>query len=398
MSGRWKRHLLGGGVVVAALKAAHIFATDDWEDVISYPTRRWKKVLRNWSGQPKPHIPHVVVLGTGWGALSFLRHVDPEDMRVTIVSPRSFFFYTPLLAGTAIGTVGHQSIIEPIRWYCNNDMCGSGVSYVQAECSHISVEEKRVLCTSFAQSSDNGLPFSIPYDHLIIAVGAQPATFNIPGVTENAHFMKEIADSMDVQNNILQNLEKANTILVSSGDEGLQNEEAAEIDRLLHWVIVGGGPTGVELVAEITDFIQRDVAKYFPNLHNRCRVTLLEAAGKLLSTFDASTSCYAKDVLESRGALVLTDTMVTRIDATSVSIKTRHEISGLAGALSKLPATLLEQSCPRSDRKSIEVKDIDFVEDEIRSGVVVWAGGITMRPFVKDFVQTQVFLHCFTFR
>jgi hypothetical protein len=103
MSIRWKRHLSGAAAVGVLAKALQITAADDWEDALSYPERKWSIFVKNRlsgkPGDPKRDIPHVVVLGSGWGAMSFVRHIDPAEMRVTVVSPRSFFFYTPLLAG-----------------------------------------------------------------------------------------------------------------------------------------------------------------------------------------------------------------------------------------------------------------------------------------------------------
>lgn len=388
MSHRWAKRITGLAVTGVAAKAVHLTITDEWADVLSYPERQIKKFV---SKAGKDQKPHVVVLGTGWGALSFLRHIDRDEMRVTVISPRSFFFYTPLLAGTATGTVGHHSIIEPIRWYCSNKLNsdGSGVNFVQAECQDILVKDKKIVCRSnnaSHSSKNHAVDFSIPYDHLVIAVGAEPATFNIPGVKENTFKMKEIADSIDVQDKILRNLEKANTLLSTASDGTVDASTAAEVDRLLHWVIVGGGPTGVELVAEITDFIQTDVAKYFPNLKDKCRVTLVEATDKLLSTFDPSTSAYSRSVLERRGAVVLTNTMVTKIEEESLAIKTKRVENDVD--VSVLPASLVKNACDAAGKQAVAVGE--FMQDEVNAGLVVWAGGITMRPFMRKFINTQV--------
>jgi hypothetical protein len=102
--------LVAGG---ATLKAVHITLNEDWDSVLyslkkSYKTLFdfdiLKDVKPNYDKQ-KSKLPKVVILGTGWGAMSFLQNLDQDDVEITIVSPRSFFFYTPLLAGTAVGTV-----------------------------------------------------------------------------------------------------------------------------------------------------------------------------------------------------------------------------------------------------------------------------------------------------
>lgn len=102
--------LVAGGIV---MKAFHITMNDDWDSVL-YSLKKSCKTLCSFDvlkdvrpsyDQKKPKLPKVVILGTGWGAMSFLQNLDQDDVDITIVSPRSFFFYTPLLAGTAVGTV-----------------------------------------------------------------------------------------------------------------------------------------------------------------------------------------------------------------------------------------------------------------------------------------------------
>jgi hypothetical protein len=97
--------LVAGG---AALKAVHITLNDDWDSVL-YSLKKCYRSLLGYTVlkdvKQSSKLPKVVILGTGWGAMSFLQNLDQDDVDITIVSPRSFFFYTPLLAGTAVGTV-----------------------------------------------------------------------------------------------------------------------------------------------------------------------------------------------------------------------------------------------------------------------------------------------------
>ena len=194
-----KKVLYRGGALLGAagvLKAAHLTAEDEW-DTVWYALRKKKNAMAallgtNVATRP-PTKPKVVVLGTGWGALSFLQHLDEDDVQLTIVSPRSFFFYTPLLAGTAVGTVSNRSIVEPIRWYFNRSG-HSGASFVQATCDKVDLKKKLVTCTDI-----RGKSVTVPYDYLVVSVGAEPATFGIHGVQEHATFMKEVEDGMKVR-------------------------------------------------------------------------------------------------------------------------------------------------------------------------------------------------------
>jgi hypothetical protein len=103
--------LVGGA---ATLKVIQITLNDDWEHVMYRFRKSFQKqsafdivkdVKINYTKNGRADKPKVVILGTGWGAMSFLQSLDQDDIEVTIISPRSFFFYTPLLAGTAVGTV-----------------------------------------------------------------------------------------------------------------------------------------------------------------------------------------------------------------------------------------------------------------------------------------------------
>jgi NADH:ubiquinone reductase (non-electrogenic) len=182
--------------IAGSFKLAQISANDDW-DLLEY---KIKKNINKLLGS-SPSIKNkskVVVLGSGWGAISFIQQLDKDKFDITVVSPRSYFFYTPLLAGTATGTVSASSIMEPIRWYCEQ---GNATTFIQAECSDIDISKKTLKCIGVNQ---NVPPFEINYDQLVIAVGAEPATFNIPGVKEHATFMKEIEDGMSVKSQILQ--------------------------------------------------------------------------------------------------------------------------------------------------------------------------------------------------
>lgn len=210
MYSRLRMGVFGTAGVAAAAKALMLTFNDDWDDV-----RVAAKNLVTFSSSPKPK-PRVVVLGSGWGALSFIRKLDQSEVDLTIVSPRPFFFYTPLLAGTATGTVSSSSIVEPIRWFCDRVGHG-GARYIQADCTSIDPHTKRLSCTIPAATHTPLTPstLALEYDYLVISVGAEPATFNIPGVREHTRFIKEVEDGIAIQRDILQKLELASALQVA---------------------------------------------------------------------------------------------------------------------------------------------------------------------------------------
>lgn len=193
----------------------------------------------NYSGKPR-----VVVLGTGWSSFAFAKNLKREAFDVTIVSPRNHMLFTPLLASTAVGTLEFRSISQPVK----NSM--RDVHFVKGEATKLDTTTKTVVAetstlTSKGEHISQRVQVTIPYDVLVIGVGARNNTFNIVGVEENLFFLKELGEARSIRQRIIQNVEMATFGGVSQ----------AERRRLLSFVIIGGGPTGVEFSAELHDFV-----------------------------------------------------------------------------------------------------------------------------------------------
>ena len=118
--------------------------------------------------------------------------------------------------------------------------------------------------------------FDLPYDVLVVAVGAEVNTFNVPGVAQHAHFLKEIKDARRIRVAVSDCFESAAT----------PGQSAAERRRLLNFVIVGGGPTGIELGGELLDLIEQDLKKVFPREAAEAKIVIVEAMGSILNTYD----------------------------------------------------------------------------------------------------------------
>ncbi|KAL2897302.1 Internal alternative NAD(P)H-ubiquinone oxidoreductase A1 mitochondrial [Bienertia sinuspersici] len=132
--------------------------------------------------------------------------------------------------------------------------------------------------------------FKVAYDKLVIAVGADPLTFNITGVKEHATFLREVNHAQEIRKKLLSNI-------MFSQSPGISDEERR---RLLHCVVVGGGPTGVEFSGELSDFIKGDVKQRYAHVKDHIKVTLIEA-NELLSSFDVGLRDYAVNQLKKSG-------------------------------------------------------------------------------------------------
>ncbi|XP_014664951.1 PREDICTED: internal alternative NAD(P)H-ubiquinone oxidoreductase A1, mitochondrial-like isoform X1 [Priapulus caudatus] len=251
--------------------------------------------------------PQLVILGTGWGSYSVLRHIDKSMYDVVVVSPRNHFLFTPLLASTTVGTLEFRSVIEPVR----DTIFRNAHHFHLAKAVSLDMANKIVKCQSTL--SDNA--YDISYDKLVIGVGAVANTFNIPGVEEHAIFLKEISDARKIRNRILANFEMAL-------EPGIRT---AEQKRLLSTVIVGGGPTGVEFGAELYDFVRQDVSRLYGEQAKQVNVTLIEAS-QILSMFDARLRKYAEKKIRERDRFNLLQAVVAEVRKDGVILKDGSEI------------------------------------------------------------------------
>ncbi|KAI3457244.1 hypothetical protein Pfo_013907 [Paulownia fortunei] len=284
----------------------------------------------------------VVVLGTGWAGTSFLKSLKHPSYDVQVVSPRNYFAFTPLLPSVTNGTVEARSIVEPIRNIVRKKKFD--VQFKEAECYKIDTQNKKVYCRSTQQNNLGGSEeFTVDYDYLVIAMGARANTFNTPGVVEHAHFLKEIEDAQRIRRTVIDCFERAS--LPSVSDE--------ERKRILHFVVVGGGPTGVEFAAELHDFVIEDLAKLYPTLKDHVRITLLEAGDHILNMFDKRITLFAEEKFQRDGIDLKVGSMVTKVTETEISTK---------------------------ERTTGQTVSIPY-------GMVVWSTGIGTRPVVMDFMK-----------
>jgi len=269
--------------------------------------------------------PRLVILGSGFGGYSLARNLRRGPFEVTVVSPRNYFVFSPLLPSAVVGTVELRSILEPVRRRVRS------ARLVEAKAERVDWDARVVHCRSAV--SDEQL--AIPFDFLVVAVGAAVADYGIPGVAEHALHLQDIGDARAIRGRVLLQLARADL-------PGLPDEE---VRRRLTLVVCGGGATGVEIAAEVHDLLEEELREVFPNVARRARVVLLEAAPRLLGGFDAALAEYTGAHFRREGIEVRTSTPVGRIEADRVVLADGSEVP---------------------------------------YGMVVWAGGLAPRPFVRE--------------
>ncbi|KAL9453506.1 hypothetical protein AB3S75_009165 [Citrus x aurantiifolia] len=290
-------------------------------------------------GEKEREKKRVVLLGTGWAGISFLKDLDVSSYDVQVVSPQNYFAFTPLLPSVTCGTVEARSIAEPVRNIVKKR--SAEIQFWEAEAIKIDAAKNEVFCKSNIDKETRD--FSLEYDYLIIAVGAQVNTFGTPGVLENCHFLKELEDAQKIRRTVTDCFEKA--VL-----PGLSEEERK---RNLHFVIVGGGPTGVEFAAELHDYIQEDLINLYPTIKDLVRITLIQSGDHILNSFDERISSFAEKKFQRDGIEVLTECRVVNVSDKEITMKIKS-----TGAVCSIP-----------------------------HGLVLWSTGVGTRPAIKDFME-----------
>ncbi|KAK9838284.1 hypothetical protein WJX81_002324 [Elliptochloris bilobata] len=262
----------------------------------------------------------VVVLGSGWGAGTFVKNlakrVTGRDgwYDVTIVSPRNFFTYTPLLPGAATGTVELRSITEAVR----SLVAGTGIKYMEAQCIGIDTVNKTIMCSYNKAFRDLGEAhtFTVPYDVLVFATGAVTNTFRTPGCEEHSYFLKEASHAHAIRQRINECFEVAS----------LPDTTAEQRKKLLSFIVVRGGPTGVETAAELHDMFAEDLLpRYFPDLKEDVSIKLIDTKDHLLSCYDRAISDYTGAFFKRQGIQVLSESHVSSVDGDGVMIKCKGD-------------------------------------------------------------------------
>ncbi|KAK8955263.1 hypothetical protein KSP40_PGU011603 [Platanthera guangdongensis] len=243
---------------------------------------------------PGKEKPRVVVLGSGWAGCRMMKSIDTNLYDVVCVSPRNHMVFTPLLASTCVGTLEFRSVAEPIGRIQPAISHAPGSYFFLSRCTALGPESHTVQCETVTDDASSASlepwKFQVSYDKLVIALGAEASTFGIHGVEEHAIFLREVHHAQEIRRKLLLNL-------MLSDVPGISEEEKR---RLLHCVVIGGGPTGVEFSGELSDFIISDVHDRYAHVKEYIHVTLIEA-NEILSSFDVRLRQYAMKQLTKSG-------------------------------------------------------------------------------------------------
>lgn len=239
----------------------------------------------------------VVIVGGGFGGLAAAKALARAPVEITLIDRQNHHLFQPLLYQVATAALSPADIAWPIRRILRRQ---SNVQVLMADVTGVDSTQQQVLMGEER----------LPYDYLVLATGATHAYFGHDDWAEHAPGLKEISDATDIRTQILTAFEKAEA-----------ETDSAQRSMLLTFVIVGGGPTGVEMAGAIAELGRKALATDFRRIDPRTtRVVLVEAGQHLLPSFPNPLSDYAKRALEKLGVEVRLGSPVTHCDAQGVRL------------------------------------------------------------------------------
>jgi NADH dehydrogenase len=244
--------------------------------------------------------PRVVVIGAGFGGLSAARQLARAPVEIILVDQNNFHTFQPLLYQVATAGLGPGDVAYPVRTIFRRR---DNVRFIHARVTGVELEARRVHL-------DEGVA-DLAYDYLVVATGATAASFGIPGVAEHAFRLYTLADARRLRNHVLSVLERAD------------GEDKAPV-----FLVVGGGPTGVETAGALVELVGTSVRHDRLQIDpHRARIVLFDALDGLLTGFSDRGGRYAQRVLKSRGVELQLGTRVAEVHPGGVRLASGEEVS-----------------------------------------------------------------------
>lgn len=242
--------------------------------------------------------PHVVIVGAGFGGIRAAQALAKADIRITLIDKHNYHLFQPLLYQVSTAGLSVDDIAYPVRAVLREQ---KNIEFRMAEVTGIHFGEKRI-------STDNG---SIDYDYLLLATGGMTNYFGMESVAANTFSMKTLDEAVTIRNHVLKMFELAS-----------QEKDADKRRALLTFVVVGGGPTGVESAGALSELIYYVLAKEYHNLNfKEVRIMLVEASCGLLPAMPADLQDATVETLIRKHVEVRLCVQVTDFNGSQLSLK-----------------------------------------------------------------------------
>lgn len=253
------------------------------------------------------NIRRIVIVGGGFGGIYTLKNLhkifhNKNEIKVTLVNENNYFLFTPLLHEIATGNINPENAIEPIQ-----KVLGCCIdNLVVGKVLRIDNKNKKIETTE-------GM---LDYDYLVLAPGAETNFYDIQGAEKYSYILKNLNDAIEIKNNFIDTLQLASKM-----------DASEERRNLLRFVVVGGGPTGVEMVSEMQEFLKGTFSKYYnKELINDVSVILVHSGEELLPQFPKSLRGRALRILKRKGIEVRLNTKVVEVFEDGIKFVSREEL------------------------------------------------------------------------
>ena len=249
-------------------------------------------------------MKRVVIVGMGFGGIRAAHGLAGKGLDVLVLDRQNFHLFQPLLYQVATAMLGQESIAHSIRSIIRHYR---GVRFEMAEVQSIDLEHRQVVTANAG---------TIPYDYLVVAAGSVTNFFGNAEVQQHAFDLKQLQDAVTLRNHVLGVFERA-----------VKETDSAKREALMTFVVVGGGPTGVEFAGSLSELIHHVLTKDYPELPvHKSRILMLEASDRLMGPFPKKLQGYARRRLERMGVKVRLKTPVSGATPERVLLKDGTEI------------------------------------------------------------------------
>ena len=285
---------------------------------------------------PATRLPRIVVIGAGFAGLNLIKKLRNKPVQIVLLDKNNFHQFQPLLYQVAIAGLEPDSIVSPIRKLFQGY---KNLVYRMAEVVRVEPETNRVF-TNIGW---------VRYDYLVLATGSRTNYYGLKDVERNSVGLKDIRDALDIRSWVLHNLEEAAITC-----------DQKEKDSLTNFVIVGGGPAGVELAGALAEFRRYLLNKDYPEIATEwMKIYLVEAAGRLLPGMSEKASEHALKVLKTLDVEIVLNTSVTAYDGANVQLSNKNSLvarmlAWTAGVKGEVPSGLKDGALAKGNRLKVD--------------------------------------------
>ena len=312
----------------------------------------------------------ILILGGGFAGVYTARHLEkllrPEEALITLINRENYWVYQPMLPEIISGSIGLTNVVSPIRRLCPR------TNLIMREVEGIDLNKQIVTISPGFRPRQ----LQLPYDHLVITLGNVTNFHGMPGMIENAMPFRTLADAMALRNHVIHVLEEADV------------EDDSELRRqLLTFVVGGGGFSGVEVMAELNDFVQSVKRNYLRLRSEPHRCVIVQAGTRILPEMSETLATFAERILRKRGVEIILNNRLKAATFEKAILQSGAEIpckTLISTVPSALPPVLQSLDCAKKRGKLLVDTALELRGYEGR----VWALGDCAS--IKSVAGTQV--------